>query len=422
MMRNTKNMIGLHRKKQMTALVIYFVQLASLLLPFASVGGRTVSGISVALTLAGDGRATGGLYLLVMLLSLLLAAFGLFLAAKPGIRGVRAWTVAGAVQTVAVTIQLFASKMIFDGSDLFTEGFLVKHFGVGYWLLLITAYVGLYFAMASTKISVGYIVLSAMSVIWMFPVVWILLTSFRGEGGYYVGYFIPKTFTLDNYLNLFAADSAIPFGRWWLNTFLVAAVSCILNTMIVLMTSYVLSRHRFTGRTLLMKAMMVIGMFPGFMSMIAVYNILKGMGLNQSLGALILVNVAGAAMGYYICKGFLDTVPKALDEAARIDGAPHFKIFYQIMIPMAKPIIIYQLMCSFLGPWGDYIFPSLLLGDNQKAYTVALGLKWLTDYQRIETYYTQFAAGAVLVSVPIVILFLALQRYYVEGMSGAVKG
>ncbi len=290
------------------------------------------------------------------------------------------------------------------------------------YLAMVVALVGLYCAMEATKVSAGYIVLSVMSVIWLFPILWILLTSLRGEGGYYVGYFIPKTFTLDNYFKLFQEGSAIPFGKWWLNTFLVASVSCVLNTMIVLMTSYVLSRHRFSGRTLLMKAMMVIGMFPGFMSMIAVYNILKGMGIGQSLGALILVNVASSAMGYYICKGFMDTVPRALDEAALLDGATHFKIFYQIMIPMAKPIIIYQLMSAFLGPWGDYIFPSLLLGDKQSSYTVALGLKWLTDTQRIETYYTQFAAGAVMVSIPIVVLFCILQRYYVEGMSGAVKG
>ena len=171
-----------------------------------------------------------------------------------------------------------------------------------------------------------------------------------------------------------------------------------------------------------MKAMMVIGMFPGFMSMIAVYNILKSFGINQSLGALIIVNVASAAMGYYICKGTMDTIPKALDEAATIDGATKFQLFYKIIIPMSKPIIIYQLMVSFLGPWGDYIFPSLLLGDKQESYTVALGLKWMTDFRRIEAYYTQFAAGSVLVSVPIVILFISLQRYYVEGMSGAVKG
>lgn len=417
-----KEIIGLRRKPQLWAAGAYIVVLICMLLPFVTVDGTTMSGFSLAMSLSSDAPALGFLYPLLAVLTVLLVACGVFLAMKPSVKGVRLWTVIGAVEMVTAVILLFASKMILDKSGLLPQVFLVKNFSVGYWLLLVVSFVGLYCAMEATKVSAGYIVLSVMSVIWLFPILWILLTSLRGEGGYYVGYFIPKTFTLNNYFNLFKEGSAIPFGKWWMNTFLVASVSCVLNTMIVLMTSYVLSRHRFSGRTLLMKAMMVIGMFPGFMSMIAVYNILKGMGIGQSLGALILVNVASSAMGYYICKGFMDTVPKALDEAALIDGATHFKIFYQIMIPMAKPIIIYQLMSAFLGPWGDYIFPSLLLGDKQSSYTVALGLKWLTDTQRIETYYTQFAAGAVMVSIPIVVLFCILQRYYVEGMSGAVKG
>ncbi len=417
-----KEIIGLRRKPQMWAAGAYVVVLICLFLPFVSVGGKTMNGFSLAMSLASNAPALGFLYPLLALLSVLLVACGAFLVFRPSVKGIRLWTVIGAIEMVVVLILMFASKMILDKSGLFSQAFLVKNFGVGYWLALVVSFVGLYCSMEATKVSAGYIVLSVMSVIWLFPIVWIVLTSLRGEGGYYVGYFIPKTFTLDNYFKLFQEGSAIPFGKWWLNTFLVASVSCVLNTLIVLMTSFVLSRHRFAGRTLLMKAMMVIGMFPGFMSMIAVYNILKGMGIGQSLGALILVNVASSAMGYYICKGFMDTVPKALDEAALIDGATHFKIFYQIMIPMAKPIIIYQLMSAFLGPWGDYIFPSLLLGDKQSSYTVALGLKWLTDTQRIETYYTQFAAGAVMVSIPIVVLFSFLQRYYVEGMSGAVKG
>ena len=412
---NMKEIIGLRRRPQLIAAGIYIVSLVSLFLPFASVGGKTVSGVSAALSL-------GGLHLAAAVLTVLAAAIGAFLLVRPSVKGARLWAAAGAVETAAVSIVLFASKMIIDGSDLFSEKFLVKNFGIGYWLLLITAFVGLYYAMAATKLSVGYIVLALMTVIWLFPILWIVLTSFRGESGYYVGYFIPRTFTLDNYINLFRSDGPLPFLRWWMNTFFVSSISCVLNTLIVLITSFILSRQRFQGRTLLMKSMMVIGMFPGFMSMIAVYNILKGMGMSQSLGALILVNVASSAMGYYICKGFMDTVPKAMDEAARIDGATNFTIFYKIMIPMAKPIVIYQLMSAFMGPWGDYIFPSLLLGDKQSSYTVAIGLKWLTDQQRIETYYTQFAAGAVLVSVPIVILFAMLQRYYVEGMSGAVKG
>ena len=123
-----------------------------------------------------------------------------------------------------------------------------------------------------------------------------------------------------------------------------------------------------------------------------------------------------------LCKGFFDTIPKALDEAAIIDGANRWQIFTKITIPLSKPIAIYTLLTTFLGVWSDYIFPSMLFGDNQKLYTVAIGLKWMTDARRVDYYYTQFAAGALLVALPIVILFICLQKYYVEGLSGSVKG
>jgi len=416
---NRKQIIGLLPRPQRIAAGVWAALFLSLLLPFVCVGGETLNGFALASRMAGAGSY---LYLAVVILAGALAVCGAALLFFPSVNGVRVQAAIGAVETLLVIFILFNSKAQLDASGLFAAPFMVRDFRAGYWIALIAAFVGLHFTMRAVKLSTGYVVLTILSVIWLFPIVWIVLTSFRGEGGYYVGYFIPKTFTLDNYIALFSENSVIPFGRWWMNTFIVAAFSCLLNTLIVLMTSYVLSRLRFSGRTTLMKSMMVIGMFPGFMSMIAVYNILKGMGITQSLGALILVNVAGAAMGYYICKGFMDTVPKALDEAATIDGATRFKIFVKIMIPMCKPIIIYQLMTSFLGPWGDYIFPSLLLGDKQESYTVALGLKWLTDFRRINNYYTQFAAGAVMVAVPIVTLFIALQRYYVEGMAGSVKG
>ena len=408
--------IGLRKKQQYIAFGAYLLMAVALLLPYATVGGKTINGLTAAFS------NNGTIYLLMGVLTLVMAAAGAFLLFRPSVKGVRLWGWIGAFLTAFVVILLFASKMIFDANGVFPEPFLVKNFNFGYWLLLVLSFVGLYEVMSATKLSPGYIVLVILSVIWMFPIVWIVITSFRGEGGYYVGYFIPKTFTLDNYRKLFDPNGSIPFGKWWLNTFIVASISCLLNTLIVLMTSFILSRTRFTGRETLMKTMMIIGMFPGFMSMIAVYNILKAIGINQSLTALIIVNVASAAMGYYICKGTMDTIPKALDEAATIDGATKFQLFYKIIVPMSKPIIIYQLMVSFLGPWGDYIFPSLLLGDKQQSYTVALGLKWMTDFRRIEAYYTQFAAGAVLISIPIVILFISLQRYYVEGMSGAVKG
>ena len=203
---------------------------------------------------------------------------------------------------------------------------------------------------------------------------------------------------------------------------IVAVCGCLINTTIVLATAFTLSRTRFAGRKTFMKILMIIGMFPGFMSMIAVYNILKGIGLNQSIVALIVVGAAAAAMGYHVCKGFFDTIPKALDEAAIVDGATRWQIFTRITIPLSKPIAIYTLLTNFLGAWSDYIFPSILFGDKQANYTVAVGLYWMTDFRRIDKYYTQFAAGAMVIAVPIVILFICLQKFYVEGLSGSVKG
>jgi arabinogalactan oligomer/maltooligosaccharide transport system permease protein len=268
----------------------------------------------------------------------------------------------------------------------------------------------------------GYIILVIMGVIWVFPILWILLTALRAEQGYYVGYFFPHKLTLKNFTDLFSKQSVLPFGKWWVNTMVVALFSCVINTMIILGTSFTLSRTRFSGRKAFMNILMIIGMFPGFMSLIAVYNILKGLGMNQSLVALIVVSAAGAAMAYHISKGFFDTIPKAVDEAALIDGASRLQIFFRIILPLSKSIIVYTVLGNFLAAWSDYIFPSMLFGDKQSSYTVAVGLYWLTDFRRIDTYYTQFAAGAVVVAIPIVVLFVWLQRFYVEGLSGAVKG
>ncbi|WP_242826943.1 sugar ABC transporter permease [Butyrivibrio sp. MC2013] len=405
------------RSFRMPALAGAGVTALSLFMPYASDDNgsfnvlRLLSGSGVLPVFAG----------LLLVGGLGCFAMALVNAFKPSYALSRVQVAFAVLTAVISSLLLFGSKALLEGSGL-VSGFMVKDFGFGFWLMLLSSYVSLVLSMNFAKISAGYIVLTWLSIIWLFPIVWIILTAFRAESGYYVGYFIPKGFTLDNFTKLFSRTSVVPFGKWWLNTFIVAIFSCIFTTTIILMTSYVLSRCRFSWRQPLMRVMLVIGMFPGFMSMIAVYNILKGLGLTQSLAALVIVNVAGAAMGYYICKGFMDTISKSLDEAAIIDGATRLQIFTRITIPLARPIIIYTILTSFMGPWGDYIFPSMLLGDKQESYTVAIGLKWMTDFRRIDAYYTQFAAGAVLVSIPIVILFIALQKFYVEGLSGAVKG
>jgi len=268
-----------------------------------------------------------------------------------------------------------------------------------------------------------HILLLVLSIIWVAPIIWVILISFRQEAGSFTPYFFPKALTLDNYIKLFTDTKQFYFARWFGNTLFVAICSCILSTFYNLSTSYCLSRLRFRIRKPFMSFALVLGMFPGFMSMIAVYYILKGIGISQSLIALILVYSGGAGLGFYIAKGFFDTIPKALDESALIDGATKFQIFHKIILPLSKPIMVFTVLTSFMAPWMDYIFASVIMGDNYDNYTVAIGLTTMLEREFINTFYTQFAAGAVLVSIPIAILFIIMQKYYVEGVSdGSVKG
>ncbi len=274
-----------------------------------------------------------------------------------------------------------------------------------------------------TSNAVGYVILTVISIIWIIPYFYLILQSFRGEPGAYTTYLIPKEFTVDNYVKLFTDKSLFNFPRWYANTFITALFVCVIQTVIVLATSFALSRMRFRGRKGLMNLLLVLGMFPGFMSMTAVYFVLKEIGLTQSLVGLILVYVASSAMGYYISKGFFDTIPKSLDEAAKIDGASQHTIFFKIILPLAKPIVVYTVLTAFLAPWGEYMFSSLLMFGDQTKFNVANGLRQMLQRENIAQYFTRFCAGAVLVSVPIAALFIWLQKYYVEGVTGgAVKG
>ena len=245
------------------------------------------------------------------------------------------------------------------------------------------------------------IVLLILGLMWILPLLWIILTSFRAEPGSYTSYFWPKSFT-----------------------FIVAVVSCIGSTFIVLAVSYALSRLRFKMRKPMMNIALILGMFPGFMSMVAIYYILKGLGLTENpLVCLTLVYICGSGLTYYIAKGFFDTIPKSLDESAYLDGATRSQVFFRITIPLSKPIIVYTVLTTFMAPWVDYIFPSMICGANYDSYTVALGMFKMLEREFIGTYYTQFAAAAVLVSIPIGALFIVMQKYYVGGVTGgAVKG
>ena len=271
-----------------------------------------------------------------------------------------------------------------------------------------------------------HVLLAILSVIWVLPIGYVILTSFRKEGGSYKSYIWPRGFTLDNYKNLFSSTSQINFGRWFLNTLVIALISTVIAAFFVLCVSYCMSRLRFKMRKPFMNIALILGMFPGFMSMIAVYYILKGLGLLETgllkQVALIMVYSGGAGLGFYIAKGFFDTIPKTIDEAAYIDGATKWDTFTKITIPLSKPIITYTLITTFMGPWVDYIFAKVIMGNDTKYYTIAIGLWTMLEKEYVEYFYTQFYAGCVLISIPIAILFLLTQKCYVEGVSGAVKG
>lgn len=270
-----------------------------------------------------------------------------------------------------------------------------------------------------------YIILVIISVIWLFPFFFLVIQSLRGEEGASTMYFWPQQWTFDNYIGLFTDTDKFNFPRWYGITLVISVVVTLIQTTIVLITSYALSRLRFKMRKPLMNLMLVLGMFPGFMSMTAVYFILKLVGLAQNMGlvGLILVYVASSCMGYYICKGFFDTIPKSLDEAARIDGANRQTVFFKIILPLAKPIIIYTILTAFMAPWGEYMFASLIVNGDPDNFNIAVGLWEMLNRETINEYFTRFCAASVVVSIPITILFFCLQRYYVQGVTGgSVKG
>ena len=268
-----------------------------------------------------------------------------------------------------------------------------------------------------------YLILILMSIIWLFPFVGLVLQSFRGEYGGMVDYLVPKEFSLTNCRFLFGDECK--FTRWYSNTLIIALAVSALQTVIIICVSYALSRMRFKGRRALMNIWLVLGMFPGFLTMICLYFLLKQIGLTESgaVPGLILISFASSGMGYYVCKGYFDTIPKSLDEAAIIDGATRAQILVKMIIPLSKPIIIYTALVAFMAPWCDYIFASYVAFGYENGYNVAVAMTrwvWTNDYQG---YFTRFCAGGILVAIPVTILFMCLQKYYVEGVTGgAVKG
>ena len=270
-----------------------------------------------------------------------------------------------------------------------------------------------------------HLLLAVLSFVWVLPIIWIILTSFRAEKGAYTSTFLPQGYTLDNYIKLFTDRNVLNFPKMFTNTLIIAIVCCIVSTFFVLSVAYSLSRMRFGFRKTYMNIAMILGLFPGFMAMVAQYFILKYMGLSEGSAVrfgLIIVYSACTGLGFQIAKGYFDTIPKSIDEAAVIDGATQWHVFTKITMPLAKPIVIYTVMTSFIAPWVDFVFAKVLCRANADQFTVAIGLWNMLQKEYLYQWYTCFAAGAVVISIPIAILFIYMQRFYVEGMSGAVKG
>lgn len=267
-----------------------------------------------------------------------------------------------------------------------------------------------------------YILLITITIVWLFPFFGIVLESFRVERPDMVGYLIPKEFGLDNYTRLF---NETDFLNWFSNTAMIGVATAFIQTFFVLTMSYTLSRMRFKGRKALMNFMLILGMFPGFLTMILIYKVFADLHLIEAQApiGLIIVYCASSGMGYYVSKGFFDTISRSLDEAARVDGATRFQVLYKVILPLSKPIIIYTILMGFMAPWGDFMMAKYLIHENSAGMTVAVGMhEWLTA-TIVNTNYTMFCAAGVIVAIPVVTVFLLLQKYYVEGVTGgAVKG
>ena len=272
---------------------------------------------------------------------------------------------------------------------------------------------------------ITYIFLVIMSIVWLLPFFWLLMQSFRAGRGQFISTFLPAEYTLDNYKALFTEFEVMNFPRMFLNTFVIACFSCLISTTFVLCVSYCTSRLKWKMRKPYMNMAMILNLFPGFMTMVAVYFILKALGLTEGNWipvSLVIVFSAGAGTGFYVMKGFMDTIPKALDEAAALDGCTRWQIFTKITLPLCKPMIVYQLITSFMGPWVDFVFAKVIVRTEAKFFTVSIGLWSMLEKEYVDVWFVRFCAGAVLVSIPIAVLFMITQKFYQEAISRAVKG
>ena len=267
------------------------------------------------------------------------------------------------------------------------------------------------------KAVIVYAIVLLISFIFAFPCIWLILSAFNANGSLLtLDGFFPESYSFDTFKTLFTEKVEHDYMRWFGNTFFVAGISCVISTVLVLAVSYTMSRYRFKSRKQMMKATLLLNIFPNFMNMTALFVIMTQFDLINNLWGLILLYSSGATMGFLVQKGFFDTIPGTIYDAATLDGATDLRVFVSITLPLSKPMIVYTALTAFVWPWSDFMLPKLLLPDKSQ-WTVAIGLNWLD-----ESKFSIFAAGSVFIAVPIVALYIALSKYLIQGgAAGAVK-
>ncbi len=267
------------------------------------------------------------------------------------------------------------------------------------------------------KSVIVYVIVLLISFIFAFPCIWLILSAFNANGSLLtLDGFFPESYSFDTFKTLFTEKVEHDYMTWFGNTLFVAGISCVISTVLVLAVSYTMSRYRFKSRKQMMKATLLLNIFPNFMNMTALFVIMTQFDLINNLWGLILLYSSGATMGFLVQKGFFDTIPSTIYDAATLDGATDLRVFVSITLPLSKPIIVYTALTAFVWPWSDFMLPKLLLPDKSQ-WTVAIGLNWLD-----ESKFSIFAAGSVFIAVPIVALYIALSKYLIQGgAAGAVK-
>lgn len=271
------------------------------------------------------------------------------------------------------------------------------------------------------EVALIYLILAVMFLIIFYPLFWAFAISMNTTSNLFTASLSPKNWSLDNYVWLFTNPRS-DYLLWYRNTLFVSTIVTVVTTLLVSFTAYAFSRYRFRGRTYGLYAFLLLQMFPVLMAMVALFILLNTIGLVDNLWGLILIYIGGnIPMNAFLVKGYLDTLPKSLDESAKMDGAGHFRIFFQILLPLAKPILSVVALFNFMAPFMDFILPRIVLRSPEN-FTVALGLYNFVNAQ-FSNNFSRFAAGAVLIAVPIATVYLLLQKYLISGLAaGATKG